>query len=150
MASAFATNPTVRGDASSALQLVPKQQMDAGLATKAPTAGPTFTGRVAKTPVVVTYSATLTIDASSGSDFDITATGALTLNALSNPINGDMKMITILGSGATRVVTLDAAIKLDTGMSATLSIPSTKLGRIGLRYSTLDSAWSCIAQNVQA
>src|SRR5882724_8941676 len=68
------------------------------LAAKAPLASPTFTGlvtcvRLVKTPQTVTYAGTVTIDASTGDAFAITATADLHLAAPTNPTNGQMLVI---------------------------------------------------------
>lgn len=105
---------------------------------------------VFSTPSAPAYAATMTLNAASSNNPQITATGNLTLNAPSNPSNGQPMVIEIFASGATRTVTLAAAIALTTGLATTLSIPSGKVGIIGLRYSALAGAWLCLAQTVQS
>lgn len=122
------------------------------LAAKAPLASPTFTGlvtavRVVKTPQTVTYAATVTLDASTGDAFKITATGALALAVPTNPTDGQMVMVEVLASGGARVVTLNASIVLTTGLVAAPSIASGKVGYFGLRYSVLaGNVWVCLSQ----
>jgi hypothetical protein len=117
----------------------------------APLASPTFTGlvtavRVIQTPQTVSYAATVTLDASTGNAFKITATGALTLGVPTNPTDGQMLFVEVLASGAQRVVTLNASIVLTGGIPSTLTITSAQVGVIGLRYSVLrGNVWLCLA-----
>lgn len=116
----------------------------ADVALKAPLASPTFTGTVTapgvvKTPQTITYAATITPDASTGDNFKCTATGALTINAPTNPSDGQALVVEVLASGAQRIVTLQAAIVLLTSTAGPLTIASGKIGFITLRYSVLAS-----------
>lgn len=112
------------------------------LALKAPLSAPTFTGlvtctRLVKTPQTVSYAATVTIDASTGDSFAITATGDMHLAAPTNPTNGQMLVVEVLASGANRAVTIDGPILLTTGLVQNTTIISGQVGVIAMRYSAL-------------
>lgn len=119
---------------------------------KAPLASPTFTGavttpRLIRPPVTITYAATVTIDASTGDAFAITATGPLALNAPTNPTNGQPLVVEVLASGANRIVTVHSAIVPAVGLTAAFTVVSGKVGFFGLRYSTLAGNWVMLAQS---
>lgn len=142
-------------DPGAALQTATKQYCDntfetiSNVALKAPLSAPTFTGlvtavRVVKTPQTVGYAATVTIDASTGDAFAITATADMHLAAMTNPTNGQMLIAEILASGANRTVTIDGPILLATGIVQNLVIQSGQVGIFALRYSTLrGNVWIC-------
>ena len=116
----------------------------------APLVSPTFTGtvtlpRVASTPVAVTYAATTTINAATGTRFKLVATGDLTLAAPTNPVDGQQITVVILASGATRALTISGSIQLTTGLSASVSIPSGKRWIGGFVYDGDLSAWVLLA-----
>lgn len=108
-----------------------------------------FTTPVIKTPVTITYAATVTIDARTGDAFKITATGALAIAVPTNPVDGQMMMIEVIASGSAQTVTLNASIQLTTGLTATISPATGKVAFIGLRYSALTSTWTCLAMTAQ-
>jgi hypothetical protein len=94
--------------------------------------------------IVVAYSASMTIDASLGNEFDITASNgtAFTINAPTNPFDGARITITIRNTsgGALGVITWNAVFK----MSAWTS-PSTAFSRsIDFRYDGTN--WTQIGQ----
>jgi hypothetical protein len=60
------------------------------------------------TPVIVTYAASLTINALQGALFRITATGNLTITDITNGTNGQEITIEVLASGANRTLTIAA------------------------------------------
>lgn len=96
-------------------------------------------------PYTITYAATITVNASSGNNVKITATGNLTLAVPTNGSDGQMLMVAVLASGAARVVTLASGIQLTTGLTATITPATGKVAFIGLRYSALGSGWDCLA-----
>jgi len=117
------------------------------LAAKAPLASPTFTGlvtavRVVKTPQTVSYASTVTLDASTGDAFAITATADMHLASPTNPTNGQMLVVEVLASGANRIVTIDGPTLLTTGLTQNLTIQSGQVGIFGFRFSSLrGSVW---------
>lgn len=124
--------------------------LQTSLDAKAPLASPTFTGtvtlpRTASTPVAVTYAATTTIDASTGSRFKITATGDITLAVPSNAVDGQQITVVILASGADRNLTLNGSILLTTGLTSTATITSGKRWIGGLLYDADLAAWVLLA-----
>jgi len=100
-------------------------------------------------PYAIAYAATITVNASSGNNVKITATGALTLAVPTNPTDGQMLIIAVLASGAARVVTLAAGIQLTTGLTATITPASGKVAFIGIRYSVLSGNWTCLAMTAE-
>jgi hypothetical protein len=92
---------------------------------------------------------TVATDASLLGNFrDITATGNITLSVPTNPTNHQVLHYTVLASGATRTVTLNASIINGSGVTFPLSIPSTKCGRFSMEYFGLLSAWVVTAAEV--
>lgn len=104
---------------------------------------------VPSTPYTVTYAATITLNAATGNNVKITATGALTLNVPTNPTDGQMLMVAVLASGASRIVTVAAGIQLTTGLTAAYTVGSGKVGFFGLRYSALSGNWTLLAQTTE-
>jgi hypothetical protein len=106
--------------------------------------------RVTSPANTVTYSASLTLDPTLGNNQNITATGALTLGiSTTGAIDGQMVMVSVLASGAQRVVTT-TGITMTTGQSSTLTIAAGKVGLLGLRYVGLLSAWVLMSATVTA
>lgn len=125
--------------------------LTADLAAKAPLDSPVFTGsidynRAVSTPNTITYATTITLNAALGNAFKITATGILTLNPPTNPIDGQMMMVSILASGANRAVTISSSIQLTTGCVTPFTVNNGKVGYFGLRYSVLSGNWTLLAQ----
>jgi hypothetical protein len=87
-------------------------------------------------PVTVTYAASVTIDAATGALFHITATGALTIAAISNPTNGQLVTIQVLASGADRVVSFSV------GGVASGTVTSGTWATWTLRYNSGTSTWA--------
>jgi hypothetical protein len=150
------------GDPTTALGVATKQYVDTGVAARALSshthaASDVNSGTLAaarlplvlSTPQTITYAASLTLDPTVGNNQDITATGALALAiSTTGVVNKQMLLVEVLASGGARIVTLNAAIVLTSGLIAAPSIPSGKVGLFGFRYSALLSAWMCIAQTV--
>jgi len=149
----FTTPVVLPADATSALQAATKQQMDAADALKAPLASPTFTGlvtavREVRTPQTQSVTTTLAIDASTGDNHQITATGNPAMSVPTNGTNGQMLFVEVLASGGARTVTYNGSIVLSTGLSSTLAIASGKVGLIGMRYSSLaGGVWILLASS---
>jgi len=68
-------------------------------------------------PITITYGATITPDAATGSLFRCTATGNITLANPTGGVDGQWIRVEITASGADRVLTL-------TGVTGTITIPS--------------------------
>lgn len=140
-------------DPGAALQASTKQYCDNTFETQsaaallAPLSSPTFTGlvtavRLVKTPQTVSYASTVTLDASTGDAFAITATGDMHLAALTSPTNGQMVVVEVLASGANRIVTIDGPTLLTTGLVQNTTVQSGQVGVFGFRYSVLrGSVW---------
>lgn len=95
---------------------------------------------------VVTASGTgaYTVNANSGTDWYLTATGDRTLT-VSGGYDGQMIVVDVLASGGARTITL-SGVTLTTGMTSPFPIASGKVGTIGLRRS--GGTWRCLAQTV--
>jgi len=113
-------------------------------------ASPTFTGtvtapRIIKPPQALSSgTANLTIDASTGDNQKVTATGNPTLLAPTNGVDGQVLVIEVLASGGARTVFLNAAILLTSGQAASYVVSSGKIATIILKYSALaGSVWFC-------
>lgn len=123
------------------------------LAAKAPLASPTFTGlitavREVRTPQTQSVTTTLAIDASTGDNHQITATGNPAFSVPTNGTNGQMLLVEVLASGGARTVTLNGSILLSTGLTNSLVIASGKVGFFGLRCSSLQTGsitWTLLA-----
>ena len=120
---------------------VPSATSSTTAAWAAPAGGGGGSGAVG----TLAYTASITPDASVGSNFKITATGNFTLNPPTNPTEGQMLQVQVRASGASRTVTLAAGITLTTGLTNTLAVASGKSGYIGMRYSTDNAAWTLLA-----
>lgn len=94
--------------------------------------------------VTIAYAATITPDAGASNSGYCVATGALAVNPPANPTTDQLYMLTVVASGAARVVTLSASVVLTTGLVRNPSIASGKTGYFGLRYD--GTAWVLIAQ----
>jgi hypothetical protein len=85
-------------------------------------------------PLVQAYAASLTLNATAGNNRIMTATGPVTLNEPANGQDGQLLRLTVIASGAQRVVTFNAALKRPSSIVQTLTIPSGQRGHIGLSY----------------
>lgn len=99
---------------------------------------------VVKSVITAAPTGSYTVNASLGSDWYITATADRVLT-ISGGADGQMVLVDVLASGAQRVITISGAT-LTTGMSATLTIPSGKVGTIG--YRRTNGVWRVLAQTV--
>lgn len=138
-----------------AVDMATQAELDAVAAAKANLASPTFTGtqtlpRPVSTPVVVTFAATLTINASTGTRFKTTATSDFTLAAPSNPVDGQQITIIVTAQTSTRTVTIAGAIVLTTGLTSSVAIVAGKKWIGGLIYDGDAAAWVLVASTQTA
>lgn len=100
-----------------------------------------------------TVSTSLTIDAAgAGNVVDLTATGNITLNAPTNPVNGQQLRVNVLASGAARTVTWSGVVA-STGLTlGAYSVPQNLVGLFLVTYSTLRTtpAWVLTSATVSA
>lgn len=110
------------------------------------------TGRVlpTKAPIVPqiqspTFASTVTIDASTGSEFRITLTGNLTLANPTNPSDGQ-SILFVLTQDATgsRTLTLGSAFNVG-GLTVTLSTAANKVDHLLVHYRASASKWDVLA-----
>lgn len=105
----------------------------------------------AASPRTVTYAGSITLTPLSGVDVDrvnITATGGPTITP-GTGADGQIIRLAVLASGAQRVVTIAASVRLSTGITVrTLTIPQNQAGVIGLEYVGLLGAWVLFAAYV--
>lgn len=104
------------------------------LAAKQPLA--TLLTRLATAPITVVYAASITLAASTGSVFRVTATGNLTLADITNGTDGQTVALEVLASGADRTVTV-------TGGSTT-NVPSGTWWTGNFRFNATANAWLLI------
>lgn len=94
-------------------------------------------------PITATPTGAYTCDASLTSDWYLTLTADRTVT-VSGGSDGQMVLIDALASSAQRVLTVNGV--LTTGMAATLTIPSGKVGTVGLRRT--NGTWRVMAQTL--
>lgn len=130
----------------------------AALALLAPLASPALTGtatavnltqsgRYLTTPVVLTSGTTVSVDASLGNDFTLTAAHNFTLANPTNAVNGQKIMFAIRQDATgSRVMTLGSNFRLGTDIaSVVLSTAAGKTDYLGVRYNSTDTKWDVIA-----
>lgn len=99
--------------------------------------------------VSLTYAATITIDASTGNSFYVTATGNVTFAAPTNGVDGQQILIEVYASGGARTVAFSGTNTVLAGLGSTLSVASTKVGYVGMRYSTRAGHWVAVALSAE-
>jgi hypothetical protein len=166
----FGTSIVVPADPTAALELTTKQYVDAKDALLQPLSGKGAASGYAsldsatkvpsaQMPFVLsairpgTVSTSLTIDAAgAGNIVDLTATGNITLNAPTNPVNGQQLRVNVLASGAARTVTW-SGVQTSTGITlGAYSIAQNAIGLFLLTYSTLRTtpAWVLTSATVSS
>lgn len=138
-----------------AVDMATQAELDAVSAASAPIASPTFTGtqtmpRPVSPPVSVTFAATLTINAATGTRFKTTATSDFTLAAPTNPVDGQQITVVVLAQTTTRNLTISGSIMLTTGLSASVAIVAGKKWIGGLIYDGDAAAWVLVASTQTA
>jgi hypothetical protein len=91
------------------------------------------------------FASTVTIDASTGSEFDITLTGNLTLGNPTNPVHGQ-KVLFALTQDATGSRTLTLGSAFNAGpLTVTLSTAANKVDYLLVKYRSAASKWDVLA-----
>ena len=93
----------------------------------------TLLNRQAAAPVTVTYATSVTLDASLGCVFRVTATGDLTVTDIITGVDGQLVTLEVFASGAARVVTVTG------GYTVTVASGTWWTGRF--RYNATAAAW---------
>jgi len=93
-------------------------------------------------PVSVTYAASVTLDATTGSLFRIAATGALTIAAITGGVDGQSVTVQVTASGADRTVTWSV------GGIATATITSGTTATWRLIYYSTGTVWSHVSTSM--
>jgi hypothetical protein len=97
------------------------------------------------TPRASSHSSAITLDASqAGDNFNLTVTADVTLNVPSGMSDHQALQLVVLASGAQRTITLSGSFARLTGVNASYVVPSGKVLRLGLRYSSL--AGGCLVE----
>lgn len=99
------------------------------------------------------YAATITPDGTTGSRFNVTATGNITtLNGPTSPPSDPyLAEFAILASGGTRTVTVASAVRISTGVTrGPYSVPSGQVLFLLMRYSALIAAYTLVAATISA
>lgn len=126
----------------------------ADMKLKAPLASPTFTGtvtapRVVTPPVVVTYAAAVALNAALGNLQRITCTGDITLNAPTNPTDGQTIVLELTASGGARTPTFTVgsagAYKYGSDITAVTAIASGTTDVYSLKYRSTENRWFIVA-----
>lgn len=94
------------------------------------------------TPTTVAYAASVSIDATSGSLFRITATGPVTIAAITGAIDGQSVAVQVTASGADRTVIWSV------GGVATATITSGTTATWRLIYYSSGSSWSHVSTSM--
>ena len=96
-----------------------------------------------------TITGTISVDAglANVNNVDVTAQGTVTVPAPTNPSRGQIIQYTILASGADRTVNIDVAINRLSGVAASYLVPSGKVLRLALRYTTLGTTARWLAES---
>lgn len=138
------TVPVITVNAQGIVTLVTTQS----LSTPSLTAVNNWTKAQTLSENAVSFSNSITIDASTGHLFAFTATSNFTLNNLSNaPAAGNGQTIQIkISQDATggRVITYGAAFKFATGSSSSLSIAANAVDILTCTYFSSTSSWYCV------
>lgn len=149
---------TAQADADTAILASAQVYVDTGLSTKAPLAGPAFTGtatavnltvsgRQLNTPVALTPAASVAVNAALGNDFTLVADQDFTLANPTNPSAGQKILFAIRQDGTgSRVMTLGSAFRLGTDISSVvLTTAANKTDYLGVRYNATDAKWDVLA-----
>lgn len=128
------------------------------LALKAPLAAPALTGtatavnltvsgRLSLMVDVITFASTITPDCSTGNDFRCTLTGAVTVAAPINPVDGQkITFEFIQDATGSRVVTLNSAFHFGTTLTSfTASTAANKRDRVGVIYNATAGTFDVVA-----
>lgn len=95
-------------------------------------------------PITGTTAAAFALDADLIADRYLTAPANRTLT-VSGGANGQQLVVDVLASGGNQTITL-SGIRLTAGMAAAWTVPSGKVGTLGLRRT--GGEWRCLAQTV--
>lgn len=128
------------------------------LAAKAPLASPgltgtatainlTLSGRYLSAVDVITFASTITPDCSTGNDFRCTLTGAVTVAAPTNAVDGQkITFEFIQDATGSRVVTLNSAFHFGTTLTSfTASTGANKRDRLGVIYNSSANVFDVVA-----
>jgi tail fiber protein len=98
-------------------------------------------------PVVLTPSASITIDASLGDYFTLASDQSFTLNAPSNPTNGKRIMLRVKqDAGGGNVITYNGIFRFGSDLTAAvLSTAANKVDYLGFVYDSTDAKWDIVA-----
>ena len=95
-------------------------------------------------PITATPTGSYTVNADAGTDWYLTLTADRTIT-VTGGVDGKMILVDAVASSAQRVLTVSGATPT-TGTAATLTIPSGKVGTVGLRRT--NGTWRILAQGV--
>jgi hypothetical protein len=110
----------------------------------------TVAAAVYPAPVVITYAASATFNAQSGLTkiARVTATGAMTMTAPTNPIDGQKVIIEFTASGANQTLTMASGaggFGFGSDITALTATVSGKVDRIGVIYNSAAALWLVVA-----
>jgi hypothetical protein len=132
-------------DSATRLAMTPAERtqlsgLTATLAAKANVASPTFTGtatapRFVTPPQALSYAATITPNAATGSLFRIVAVGNFLLNEPTGGVDGQVVVIEVLASGGDRTISFGG------GGASLITVPSGQWWAGALRYNAGEPGW---------
>jgi hypothetical protein len=109
--------------------------------------GATFGAAVSSSAVILTDAATIVVDASQGNHFRVTLGGNRTLDAPSNPVDGQRVIFEIIQDATgSRTLAYNAVYAFSTDIpSPTLTTTLNKRDFLGFIYNSTAGKWYCVA-----
>lgn len=121
---------------------------ESNISGKFPTAGGTFTGKIAEAVSVLSDGATPALDASLGNIFTLSAGGDRTIAVPSNASAGQKIIIRHYASGGARTLALNTGangFRFGSDITALTQTASGKTDYIGCIWNVADSKWDVVA-----
>jgi hypothetical protein len=100
--------------------------------------------------IQVGYASTLTLNATTGNSFYVTATGNVSIaNPTGTPADGQRVLLEVYASGGSRLVSISGPTVM-AGLGTSINIASGKIGLVGLVYTARANRWVVAALNSEA
>lgn len=102
-----------------------------------------------RAPVALTDAATIAIDASQGSVFDVTLGGNRTLGAPTNPTDGQRIIVRVKQDATgSRTLAYNAVFRFDADGEPTLSTTAGAVDYLGFQYNAASTKWDLLAHRL--